>query len=59
MRFGCEPGDGSIHIILENGEKLPPQWNVPGVSVMEEVAPICGGTQYRMIKQEDEILATT
>ena len=56
MRFGCEPGDGSIHIILENGENLPSQWNQLGVSVMREIIPMCGGAIYRTIKTENQIL---
>ena len=57
MRIGFEPGDGSFEITLENGEKLPSDWNIPGVHVMREVGPMCGGAIYRTIKTEHQILS--
>lgn len=56
MRIGFEPGDGSFGIVLENGENLPPDWNIPGVHVMRETTLPDGRLSYRTIKTETQIL---
>ncbi len=53
MRIGFEPGDGSFTIILQNGEVIPRQWNIEGVTMMRETEP----NRYQYVKQETEILA--
>lgn len=53
MRIGFEPGDGSFTIILQNGEVIPRQWNIEGITIMRETEP----NRYQYVKQETEILA--
>lgn len=51
LNFTFEPGDGSIEIILERGEPIPPEYNIKGVCILRRMGGI-----FAVEKDYDEIL---